>query len=131
MEIVSDKHEIVFRKDYNGKPSYSLGLSRKNQDGEYMRGYIKACFRKNVELNNQSRILIKNAWLDFYKDTEDRTVPMIFINEFDLIKDGEEPRRVEIFDDTHKPYKDNSWEKITAKTKLEEQLTITDDDLPF
>ena len=130
MEIVSNKQEIVFRKDYNGKPSYTLGLSRKNQDGEYINGYIKATFRKGVELNNQSRILIKNAWLDFYKDNEGKTIPLIFINDFELMKDGEEPRREEIFDERNKPFKDFG-EHITSKTKLEEQLSITDDDLPF
>lgn len=125
MEIISNKQEIIFRKDYNGKPSYSLGLSRRNQDGEYIRGYIKAVFRKGVEINNQSRILIKNAWLDFYKDNEDKTIPIVFINDFELVKDGELAQNVETLDE--KPY----WEQITAKTKLEEQLEITDADLPF
>lgn len=84
MEIISNKEEMVFRKDYNGKPSYSLGLSKKDKDGKYINGYVKVNFKKGVELDNKSKIKIKNAWLDFYKDNE-KTIPTIFINEFEII----------------------------------------------
>ena len=46
MEITSNKEEMVFRKDYNGKPSYSLGLSKKDREGKFINGYIKANFKK-------------------------------------------------------------------------------------
>ncbi len=130
MQIISNRNELIFRKDYNGKPSYSIGLSRKNQDGEISRGYIKAAFRKGTEVNNQTRIKIKDAWLDFYKDNEDKTVPYIFINDFEIVRDSDkENEQVEV-SEKDKPFKEFGA-SITAKTRLEEQLEITDDDLPF
>lgn len=89
MEITSNKEEMIFRKDYNGKPSYSLGLSKKDKDGKFVNGYIKVNFKKGVELNNKSKIKIKNAWIDFYKDNE-KTIPTIFINDFIIVEDKQE-----------------------------------------
>ena len=31
MEIISDKEEMIFRKDFNNKPNYSIGLSKKDK----------------------------------------------------------------------------------------------------
>lgn len=114
MEITSDKNEMVFRKDYNGKPSYTIGLQKKNKEGEYVNGYIKANFRKGVDLNNKTKIKIKNGWLDFYKDG-DKTVPTLFIDDFTVVQD------------------ENPYKEMSVKTEFEfgKQLEITDDDLPW
>lgn len=125
MEIVSTKNEIIFRKDYNDKPSYSLGLQKKNKDGEYINGYIKVNFRKGVDLKNKTKIKIKNGWLDFYKD-EDKTVPTLFIEDFIVINDGEEE---------HKTNELNPFEEFGDSIKTEsmigEQIEIDTSDLPF
>lgn len=124
MEIISTKEEIVFRKDYNGKPSYSLGLSKKDKDGKYINGYVKVNFKKGVELNNKSKIKIKNAWLDFYKDNE-KTIPTIFINEFEIVQDSE----------VEQPQKTNPFEEfgehITTEFDVGHQIQIEDSELPF
>lgn len=84
MKIISDKVEMIFRKDFNGKPYYSIGLSRTNKNGEYINGYCPIYFRNGVELENKTKIKIKDAWLDFYlKDGE--TKLNIFCNEFEKI----------------------------------------------
>lgn len=126
MEIVSQKNEIIFRKDYNGKPSYSIGLSRKTPDGDYMNGYMKVSFRKGVEIKNKSKIRINQAWLDFYKD-DGKTMPYIFINDYTLAQDGEpEAEKVEV--DSPNPFEDFG---NSIKTGIQETIEITDDDLPF
>lgn len=128
MEIVSSKEEMVFRKDYNGKPSYSLGLSKKDKDGKFVNGYIKVNFKKGVELNNKSKIKIKNAWIDFYKDNE-KTIPTIFINEFDII---EQPAK-EVANSGKKeanPFEEYG-NSIKSDFDLGEQIQITDEDIPF
>lgn len=126
MEILSDKNEIIFRKDYNGKPSYSLGLSKKNKDGEFINGYIKVNFRKGVDLNNKTKIKIKNGWLDFYKD-EDKTVPTLFIDEFVIVSEGTEEHKSE------EVYSSNPFEDFNERIKSEigQQIEISPDDLPF
>ena len=116
MEIVSNKEEMIFRNEYEGKVSYKIGLSKKNKEGQFDKGYIPVRFKQGVELNNQTRILIKEAWLSF--NTHDKkTYPYIFINDFNIIDKGEK-----------NPYED-------MKTKVEsdfgEQIQITEQDLPF
>ena len=89
MQVVSDRKEIIIANDYNGKRLYSIGLSKKNQDGTYTKGYISCRFKKDVALNNKTLINIKNAWLDFYLSNK-KTIPFIFINEFEVVDEIKE-----------------------------------------
>lgn len=126
MEIVSQKNEMIFRKDYNGKPSYSIGLSRKQNDGTYINGYMKVSFKKDVELKNKSRIRINQAWLDFYK-ADGKTMPYIFINDYTLTQDGEsDTQNVEV--ESPNPFEDFG---NSIKTEVQETFEIKDSDLPF
>lgn len=80
------KYQImVFKNEYNGNSIYKLGLSKKNQDGTYTNGYILAQFKKGVELENKTNIYIKSAWLTFYLTKDKKTVPYVFINEFETV----------------------------------------------
>lgn len=121
MEITSNKTEMIFRKEFDGKPVYSIGLSRKNKDGDYINGYITANFRDGVDIPDRSRIKINNAWLSFYKK-ENITIPTIFISDFELVG---EPKPKE---------EKNPFEEFGNSIKTEsnfENIEITDDDLPF
>lgn len=126
MEVVSNKEEMIFRKDYNGKPSYSIGLSRKQPDGTYLRGYMKVSFRKDVDVKNKSKIKIEQAWLDFYK-SDGNTMPYIFINDFKVTQEGEsEVEKVEV--DTPNPFEDFG---NSIKTEVQETFDYSEDDLPW
>lgn len=92
MEIKTDREEMIFRKEYEDKVSYSIGLSKKREDGTYERGYMPVRFRKGIELKDKTKIKIKDAWLDFYK-IDKRTIPYIFINNFELPTDAEALRQ--------------------------------------
>lgn len=85
MDVISNKEEMIFKSDNNDKTIYSIGLSKKNQDGSYENGYMVVRFKKDVTLENKTKIKIKNAWLDFYK-VENKTNPYIFINEFEVVQ---------------------------------------------
>lgn len=116
MEIISNKEEMIFKNEYNGKVFYSIGISKKNQDGKYENGYINVRFKKNVELENQTKIKINKAWVDFYcKDR--KTFPYIFISEFEKVEDKN-------------PYEEFG-ESIKTESQIGEQIQITDDDMPF
>ena len=119
MEITSNRDEIIFRKDYNGKPIYSIGLSKKKKDGTYENGYMTVNFKEGTNIQNKSKIRIKSAWLNWYLK-EGKTIPTIFINEYELVG---EP----------KPKEENPFEQFgnSIKTEVNEQIEITDDDLPF
>lgn len=84
MDIISNRDEMIFKNEKDGKISYQIGLSRKKEDGTYENGYMLARFRKDIELDNQTKIRIKDAWLDFFK-IEKRTLPFMFINDFDIV----------------------------------------------
>ena len=109
---------MVFVKEYEGRKLYSIGLSKKNKDGGYDNGYITARFRKDVELENKTRIKVVDSWLSF-NTNENKTFPFVFINEFEIIGTAK-PK-----EDAFKEFGDN------LKTKREEQVEITDEDLPF
>lgn len=129
MQVISDKEEMIFRKDYNGNPSYSIGLSKKNKDGKYENGYMGVHFKKGVDLKNQTKIKIKEAWLGFNQN-EKKTYPYIFINDFEI---SEEPAK-EVANNGKKEEK-NPFEEFGDSIKTEfdvgQQIQIEDEDLPF
>lgn len=90
MNIETQNPVMVFKKEHNGYVFYSVGLSKKNQDGSYTNGYMPCQFKNGVELANQTKIYIKKAWLTFYlKDIANsdkkQTMPYIFISEYSTI----------------------------------------------
>ncbi len=116
MQIISDKEEMIFRKDYNDRPSYSLGLSKKDKYGNYVNGYMNVNFKKGVDLQNKTKIKIKEAWLGF-NAKDGKTYPYIFINDFNVV---EEPDAFKEFGDS-----------IKTESNIGEQIKIDDSDLPF
>lgn len=122
---IEQKYPVMIFKNINdGKTFYSMGLSRKDAEGNYVNGYITCRFKKDVELADKTKIYIKKAFLTFYlKDKI--TVPYIFISEFETIDQTIEriKRENEVQDD---PY-DAFGNSITV-----EQLDdISEDMLPF
>lgn len=80
----AEQEIMIFANEYG----YSTGVSRKNQNDEYIKTYIPVNFRKGVTVENKTTIKIKDAWLSLYeKKTEDKKkVLYIFVNEFDIVK---------------------------------------------
>lgn len=85
MDIISKQEHMIFKNEKDGKISYQIGLSKKKEDGSYENGYIPVRFRKDIELNDRTKIKIKSAWLDFFK-IEKRTMLYIFINDFEKVE---------------------------------------------
>ena len=76
---------MVFVNEHNGRKFYKVGISKKMQDGNYQNGYVDVQFKKDIILENKAKINIKSAWLTFYMNKENITVPYIFINEFEQL----------------------------------------------
>lgn len=88
---------MVFRREYEGKVYYNLGLSKKDQEGKYINGYIDCRFRKGVELEDKTKIQIKSGWLDFYKAKDNGTRVYVFVNEFEKVEgETKQPTNSEI-----------------------------------
>ena len=85
MNITNDRDVMVFKFD----DKYVVGISKKNQNGEYEKAYFPIQFNKDVELDNMTLIKIKNAWLSFYNWTyEDKKGTKFFIRctDFDKVE---------------------------------------------
>lgn len=93
MNIIDEKEKTIFRNEYEGKVSYSIGLSKKKEDGSFENGYMPIRFKKGTELKDKTKIKIKEAWLDFYK-ADKRTVPYIFVNKFEMASDMDAIKQV-------------------------------------
>lgn len=122
MKFETNDHEyMVFKMEteYNGKKivNYSIGISKKMQDGSYDNAYIPCQFRKDTIIDNKTKIKIKDAWLTFYKTKKDdktQTIPYVFINEF------EKNDVIEATKNMKDPYQ-----------QIGEEIQLTDADLPF
>ena len=77
---------MIFRKDFDDRQAYSTTISKKNKDGEYENAYIDVKFKKDVKLENKTKININNAWLTFYINKDKKPVWQIFINDFSTIE---------------------------------------------
>lgn len=87
MNLTSKYPVTIFRNEYQGKVYYKAGLSKKDNDGNYVNAYINCKFKKGVDLENKTKIKVTNGWLDFYKKGNE-TIITAFINEFDMV-DGD------------------------------------------
>lgn len=111
---------MVFVKEIEGRKLYSIGLSKKNQKGGYDNGYMSVRFKKDVVINNKTRIKVKEAWLSF-NTNEGKTFPFIFINDFELVSEAKPKEDSNVYEDFGN----------SIKTEVQEQIEITDEDLPF
>lgn len=112
MKIIQEYPLKIFKKEYDGKTYYRLGISKKNQTGNYVNGYIDARFRKDTEVDTDKKIYIDDAWLDFYLDKDGKTKLFIFINAFKYVEEA------------IKESKGNETIKL-------DEMELTDAELPF
>lgn len=116
MNITSEYPVMVFINRKDGKPSYSIGMSKKvEEDGEtkYQNAYIPCRFKKGIEPElNKTKIRLVNAFLTFsqYQDEEGKTKTFQYI----MVTD----------------YSEIEEQKQTTSIKQDE-IEINEDDLPF
>jgi hypothetical protein len=88
-----DKKYRVFRYEHNGKVAYSIGASKKRQDGTYENGFKPIRFKRDIDLKNRTDIIIKEGWEDFYTK-DNKTYWYFFINKFELASDMDAMKQV-------------------------------------
>lgn len=73
----------------NGKYTlYSMGVSSKDSNNNWVNGYLNVRFKKGVEVGNKSRIKINNAFPVVTK-SGDKTYVSFMITDFDVLEGGE------------------------------------------
>lgn len=86
MKISNEYPMMVFRNEYNGKVYYSLGMSRKTQNGTYENAYIDVRFKGEVDIPNQTNIYVKDGFMSFYiKDG--KPIYYLVITDYQLVAD--------------------------------------------
>lgn len=115
MNIIEEKEKTIYKSTINDKVSYAIGLSKKKEDGTFELGYLPCRFKKDVELENKTKIKIKNAWIDFYK-ADKKTFIYVFINEFEIVDQKQTQQEIQ---------EENSIDKWSSAKDIEP------DDLPF
>lgn len=112
MRIIQEYPVKIFKNKYQDRTYYRVGLTKKDQNGNYINGAMDCSFRKDTEVDDSKKIYIQEAWIDFY--VKDKiTHPYIFINKFEYVSDVVKNEKVET-----DPFEDFGTE-------------LTDDDLPF
>ena len=104
---IENKYPVTIYKNEN---KYTVGIGVKKKDGTYDNAYFPIQFNQGVEVENKTKIYIKNAWLSFYKwEYEGKKGTTFFIkcSEFEkvdeVIEENFEPIKEEPEED---PYKD-------------------------
>lgn len=112
MKIINEYPVKVFENVYEGKKYYKIGLSKKDQNGKYINGYIDCRFRKDADIDTSKKIYLQDCWLDFY--IKDKTTKLyMFVNKFDYAEDV-------IKQEVKDPFEEFS-----------EEIELKDEDLPF
>ena len=87
MTITSDKPEMIFRDDKGEYPRYSIGVSSKTQEGDWIKGYVPCKFKKGVDIPNMTKILIKNSFYSVSKGQKYNFVS-IMITDYEVVEEG-------------------------------------------
>lgn len=84
MFVLDNYSKMVFRKDNEFGTFYQIGLSKKDRNGNYINGYLNVRFKKGINLENKTKICIKNGFIDFYLDKNNRTVPYVMVLDYEV-----------------------------------------------
>lgn len=87
-----DKGVKVFANERQGNNgtfmTYSLGISSKNQSGEWVNGYVNCKFKKGITVPNKSKIKINSAFFVASK-SGDKAYTHLMITDFEILEGGE------------------------------------------
>ena len=82
------------RQTQNGTfKTYSIGVSSKDKDGNWVNGFLPCNFRKGTEIANKSKISISNSFPTVRKYTDktgtERTEIGIFVLDYEVVEGGQ------------------------------------------
>lgn len=100
LKIITEQTPVTVyaneRQTQNGTfKTYSIGVSSKDKDGNWVNGFLPCNFRKGTEIANKSKINITNSFPTVRKYTDktgaERTEIGIFVMDFTVAEQGENP----------------------------------------
>ena len=82
MMVFRNEHESPKGKWY----SYATTIAKKREDGSYLRTRLDVMFRKDVVIENKSRINVKDGFLtvrEYTQNGQTKTIPVAMVLEFE------------------------------------------------
>ena len=83
MHIKENEEVMIFK---NEKGFYTIGMSRKDRNGQYFNGYFPCQFKKSENVENKTKIKLKNAFISFYLKDE-KTMPYVMILDYSVVEE--------------------------------------------
>lgn len=110
----------VFKNTYNDRNYYRVQVKQKNYDNTEDIFYVPLQFKKGVELENQTDIIIKEAYENMRKNPKDEynQITYLVITNFEIVE-----REEQVQAQAYKDFQNNLYEN--------EQQEINMDDIPF
>lgn len=94
----------IFKNTYNDQNYYRIQVKQKNYDNTEDIFYVPVQFKKGVELDNQTDIIIKCAYENMRKNKNDEYNPIYYlvITEFEKVENEEQAQA-----QAYKDFRDN------------------------
>ena len=108
----------VFKSTFNDKNYYKFQITQKNYDGTSTKFYINLQFKKGVELQNETDIIVKQFVENLKENKADKYNPIHYyqINGFEVVENEERDKQ-----NAYDEFREN------LDANLGEQVEITDD----
>ena len=110
----------VFKTTYNDKNYYRVQVTQKNYDNTEFKFYVNLQFKKGVELENQTDIIIKKAYENFRVNPKDAYNPIMYL----MVTDYEIQERQEQLEN-------QAYEKYQDTLNENEKEELKNAELPF
>ena len=96
LKVITDGKPVsVYRQDKvsssgNAYTQYSIGVSSKNTEGNWVQGFIECAFRKGTDIPNKAKIEITNS---FYTVNEynGKKYLKLFVLDYTVVEGGNQP----------------------------------------
>lgn len=111
----------VFKNTYNDRNYYRVQVKQKNYDDTEDIFYVPLQFKKGVELENQTDIIIKQAYENMRKNPKDEynQITYLVVTDFEIVE-----REEQVQAQAYKDFQDNLYAN-------ENEDNVDSSDLPF
>lgn len=91
-KLQAGKKYRVFKKVYNDRTFYKVQVTQTNYDGTKEKVYIGVQFKKNIELKNETDIIIYTAYQNYRKNPKDsyNWIEYYVITDFEIVESQEQ-----------------------------------------